>query len=1068
MPPGTVPVAYTLQVSLIRYSLVCVFLAGAALAQESSLSGIVTDSTGAPVEGAAAAVRNLETGLRRTAATDLQGRYVFVPLPVGVYELRVSKRDFETAVRAGIRLATGEHAQVGVTLKLGTMNESVTVPEDAPAVDTPPGLVGAQAVKNLPLNGRSYDQLLTLNPGVTNYTSQKLGGIGISNSTVANQFSVDGRRPQENLFLLDGVEYTGAAEINLTPGGTSGQLLGVDAVREFNVESGAYGAQYGKRAGAQVQITTSSGTNEMHGSVYEFVRNSAFDARNFFDRQSVPGFGRNQFGGSLGGAIRKNRTFFFTNYEGFRQHLGLSNVTFVPDNNVRNGYLPGPGGTLTHLGLAPGVARLLDYWPVANGPDLGAGIAEAFNSPVQGIQEDFGVARLDQILSAADSLSAVYTVDDSRDNTPTQNPLSLDVESLREQVASLHETHEFSPAAVNSAVVGFSRGAFLYTGEPTVNGPGFVSGRPMSALVVGGSATPNAPSQITLAGSNFGSNLFINRNLYTAADTVTVVKGIHQLSAGAWVERIQANDREALGQYGQATFSSLAALMQGVVTVFSAVPQPTPLSWRSLEGAFFLQDEMRLSDRFTLTLGLRAESTNGWNEAFGRASTFVPGPGGALLTTPHVGSSALTVNRAVLLPEPRAGFAWNPFASGRTVIRAGAGIYHSLQDGLSFRMDQNAPFNTSITLKNQPVATLNVIPGAPAPAGSLVSPAGVQPDLYTPTVISYNFTVEQQLSANTVLNVSYQGSHGYHEIISIDPNEAYSVTCPAAPCPATLAAGTIYYPPNAPLANPQLGGGWSWYSEGVSIYNALQIDLRRRLAAGLELRGVYTWSKSLDDGSTLNASASANAPGLAEDARNLRLDWGPSTFDARQAAAISGSYDLPVGQGRRFAASAHGVSGFLVSGWSLDAIETLRSGFPFTPELSFNPSNNGDPTNPVRPSLNPAFAGPVILGSPNRWFNPNAFAVPPNGTYGTLGRNVLYGPALAELDAALVKDSHLGETFDVQFRAEAFNIANQPSFNTPNLIVFTSPTAAPSPTAGVITSTATTSRQLQFALKLLW
>ncbi len=1054
--------------SFIRYGFISTLLAASALAQDASLTGIVTDPAGDPVPGATVTARNVETGRARTASSASDGRYAFVPLPVGAYEIRVEKPNFQTAVRAGIRLATAEQAVVDIPLAVGPVGESVTVTEDAPLIDTPAGLVGERAVKNLPLNGRSYDQLLTLNPGIVNYTSQKLGGIGISNSAVGNLFSADGRRPQENLFLLDGIEYSGAAEINFTPGGTSGLLLGVDAVREFDVESGAYGAEFGKRPGSQVLITTQSGANATHGSAYEFLRNSALDARNFFDRQSVPGFGRNQFGASLGGAIAKDRTFYFVNYEGVRQHLGLSNVTLVPDSNVRAGYLPGPGGTLTHLGLAPGAARLLDYWPVANGPDLGAGIAEAFNSPVQGIREDFGTARLDQILSARDSLSAIYTVDDSFDRTPTQNPLSLDIESLREQVASLHETHQFASDAVNSAAVGFTRAAYLYTGEPTFNGPGFVAGQPMSALVVGGSATPNTPSQITLAGSNFGSNLFINRNLYTAQDTVSVVKGIHQLSAGGWVQRIQANDREALGQYGQATFASLAALMQGVVTVFSAVPQATPLSWRSTEGAFFAQDEMRLSQRFTLTLGFRAESTNGWNEASGRASNFLPGPNGILLTQPQIGSSALAVNNAKFLPEPRVGVAWNPFANGRTVIRAGAGIYRSLQDGLSYRLDQNAPFNTSITLKNQPVATLDVIPGAPLPAGALISPAGVQPDLQTPTVIAYNFTVEQQLGRDTVLSVAYPGSHGYHEIIGIDPNEAFPVTCPAAPCPASLASGTIYYPPGAPLANPKLGSGWSWYSEGSSSYNALQVDLRRRLSAGLELRGVYTWSKSLDDGGTLNASAAANAPGLAEDARNLRLDWGPSTFNAQQAAAISASYELPFGAGRRFANSNHGAAGFLVSGWSFDAIETLRSGFPFTPELSFNPSNNGDATNPVRPSLNPAFSGPVIVGTPNHWFNSNAFAVPVNGTYGNLGRDALYGPGLAALDIALVKDSRIGETFDVQFRAEAFNLLNHANFNTPNLIVFTSPTAAPSPTAGVITSTATTSRQLQFAVKLLW
>ncbi len=1059
--------------SLLRYSLAALFCALAAFAQTSpSLSGTVTDPSGAALSGVSVTLVQAETGASRRALTDPAGRYAFLDLAVGPYRLSAAKANFQPIVRSGIVLVLGQQAAVDLTLPLGPLNQAVTVTEDAPLLSTATaqtsGLAGEAAVAGLPLNGRSYDQLLTLNPGVVNYTSQKLGGVGISNSAVANMFSVSGRRPQENLFLLDGVEYGGASEIALTPGGASGQLLGVDAVREFNVLTDSYSAEYGKRPGAQVLIATRSGGAAFHGSLYEFFRNRAFDARNFFDRASVPGFGRNQFGASLGGPISANKTFFFANYEGFRQHLGLSNVTFVPDNNVRSGYLPTSSGALVHLGLAPGVSRLLDFWPVANGPELGSGIAEAFNSPVQQIREDFGVVRLDHIFSSADTLNAAYTVDDSFDNTPTANPLSLDIESLREQVASLHETHVFSPSLLNTATAGFSRASFLYTGQPAIDQPGFVQGRPMSALVIGGSATPNTPSQITLAGSNFGSNLAIVRNLYTAQDTVSWVSGMHRVSAGVWLERIQANDREALGQYGQATFSSLTSFMQGIATVFSAVPDPSLLGWRSLEGAFFAQDEMRLTPRFTLTLGFRAEMTNGWNEVNGRASNFVFGSNGVLLTDPHVGSSALTVNRAAFLPQPRAALAWDPTGGGKTIVRVSAGLFNSLQDGLSYRLDQNAPFNTAITLKNQNVATLNVVPGAPPPAGSLVSPAGVQPDLYTPTVIQYSFTLQQALTPDTLLSLGYSGSHGYHEIVSVDTNEAFSVTCPASPCPSTLAPRTIYTPPNSPLANPHLGSAWSWFSEGVSSYNALRADVSRRLRDGLQFRANYTWSKSLDDGGTLNASAAANAPGLAESARNLGLDRGPSTFDARHAASLSASWEIPFGAGRRFAGPSWRPAAFLLSGWSADAIETLRSGFPFTPQLSFNPSNNGNTTNPVRPSLNPNFHGPIVTGSPSLYFNPAAFLVPSNGTFGTLGRDALYGPGLAELDLALIKDSRLAERLTLQFRAEAFNIFNQANFNTPNLIVFTSPTAAPSPTAGRITSTATSSRQLQLALRLLW
>jgi hypothetical protein len=492
------------------------------------------------------------------------------------------------------------------------------------------------------------------------------------------------------------------------------------------------------------------------------------------------------------------------------------------------------------------------------------------------------------------------------------------------------------------------------------------------------------------------------------------------------------------------------------------------LGWRSLEGAFFLQDEIRLHPRLTLSLGFRDEFTNGWNEVSGRASNFVFGPNGILQTQPRIGSSAFTENNAKFLPQPRVGFSWDPAGHGKTVIRAAFGMYNSLQDALSYRLDQNAPFNTSITLKNVPVSTLHLVPGQAPPSNSVVSPAGVQADLQTPTIISYTLKLQLQIARDTVLSVGYVGSHGYHEIVSLDANEPFPTICPAAPCPASLPQGTIYYPPGAARANPDLGSTWTWFSEGVSSYNALQVDVNHRFHDGLQLRGIYTWSKALDNGDTLNGSAAANAPGLVMDSHNLALDKGRATFDVQHAAAINGAYELPFGRGRRFLGQPSGAVDKLVSGWSINAIATIHSGFPFTPELTFNPSNNGNERNPIRPSLNPAFDGKIILSSPNGWFDPSAFVVPRNGTLGNLGRNILDGPGLSEVDLSLVKDTKLSERLDLQFRAEAFNLFNTANFNTPNLIAFTSATAPPSTTAGVITSTTTTSRQLQLALKLIW
>ena len=426
-------------------------------------------------------------------------------------------------------------------------------------------------MKNLPLNGRSYDQLLTLNPATVNYTAQRSGGIGTSNSSVGNMFSVSGRRPQDNLYLLNGVEYTGASLINVTPGGTSGQLLGVDAVREFNVSSDTYSAAFGKRQGAQISIVTASGSNQLHGAAYEFLRNSALDARNYFDQQHIPEFQRNNFGGSLGGPIRRDKVFLFGNYEGYRQNLGLSNVALVPDANARQGFLPtGPGGSLVDVGLAPGVPDLLQLWPTPNGPELtdpstgkATGIARAFSNPKQTIREDFGTARADYNLGAKDLLFGVYTVDDSTAHTPTANPFSVIDETLREQVASIEEQHVFSSRLLNTARFGYSRASFYFLGSATVDVPGFVSGRPVGAIVISGSTASNGASQITGAGGNVGSNNAVARNLFTFDDHVYWTFGRHQIEIGGWLQRLQSNDNLAQNQDGQASFATLQYVPAG-------------------------------------------------------------------------------------------------------------------------------------------------------------------------------------------------------------------------------------------------------------------------------------------------------------------------------------------------------------------------------------------------------------------------------------------------------------------------------------------------------------------------
>jgi hypothetical protein len=1025
-----------------------------------TISGAVRDKTGAAVPEAIVTVRQIETGASRQLTTDAEGRFYAPSVPVGNFVVTVSHEGFQTDQRSGITLAIGQSLQVNFDLGIEKVEQEVVVDAQPDSVNTTTqqtsGLIDERQVKELPLNGRSYDGLLTLNPATVNYTNQRSGGVGTSNSSVGNMFSVSGRRPQDNLFLLNGIEYTGASLINVTPGGTSGELLGVDAVREFNVASDSYGASYGKRDGAQISIVTSSGTNQFHGSAFEFLRNSAFDARNYFDVGGIPPFQRNQFGGAIGGPIRHNRIFLFSNYEGFRQNWNLSAVTLVPDDRARLGYLPNPAGGEQFVGVNASVQPLLALWPVANGPNLGSGIAEAFSHPKQTIREDFGTTRFDTNLSSKDLLFAVYTIDDSTADTPSQNPLSRVNESLRSQVASVQEQHVFSPSLLNTARFGFSRASYFFTGYSPRSLPGWVTGKPIGAIVISGSTASNGASAITGAGANVGSNNLTARNLFTADDHFYWSRGRHQVEAGVWLQRIQSNDLLAQFQYGQASFATLQSFLQGTVKTFSVVPSPTALGWRSLEVAEFVEDTIKITRRLELRAGFRAESTNGWNESQGRASNYAIA-NGVLQTRPFIGTSALTENRAKFLPSPRLGFAWDVWGNGKTAVRGGAGFYYGLLDTLDYRLDQTAPFNTTQSLKNVPVTALNFNPGSTPPAGSLISPSNVQPDIATPTVINWSLRVEQQVAPHTSLTVGYVASHSYHQILSVDMNE---------PVPTYLPDGSVFYPTNAPFANPNLANTTSWVSQGVALYNALVVDVRRNFAGGLQFRGNYTYSKNLDNGSAWNTSVSANTPAFVSFPLEPKTDWGPAATDIRHIASFNGSYDLPFGRHRHFLRQASKPVNAFVGEWTVSAIASVLSGFPFSPQLGYNPTGNGDTRNPVRPNWNPNFAGNLYPRKPGQWFDPAAFLPPATGTYGNVRRDSLVGPGSAELDFSAVKSARITEGLGIQFRAEFFNILNRSNFLTPNPVVYSSATSGISPTAGVITATSTTARQIQFGAKL--
>ena len=1060
----------------------------------ASITGRVEDSTGAVVDGASVTIKSIETGATHTATTDGSGNFRFLSLPLGAQEVKVEKPGFKPLVRSGINLQVGQEAVVNVRLEVGEFVQQISVTEETPVVNTTTapvsGIVGEREVKDLPLNGRSFDNLITLNPGTINYSALKSANTSTSDGST---FSVAGRRTSENLFLLNGIEYSGSSQLGISPGGVSGELLGIDAVREFNVLTDTYGAQYGKRAGGQVSVVTQSGSNALHGSVFEFLRNSALDARNYFDQASVPPFRRNQFGGALGGPIKKNKLFLFGNYEGFRQALALSSVSEVPDAQARQGLLPNAAGVYTKVtNLNPAILPYTSFWPVANGPELlsnglPSGTALSYNNPKESIHENFGTARADYAIREKDTLSIAYTIDDGNSLIPLADPLFASYEALRSQVASMQETHVFSPRILNTATIGFTRAEYNLSSVPLTTFPSslsFVNGAGPGGIVIGGGVTTTGLSAITSAGPNNAAGSWNRRSLFTYQDDVQITHGIHSISMGIWLQPLRDNEDSASRQLGQASFTSLTTFLQGTTSSFQVVPNPNELGWRSFYGAWYVQDAMKLRSNLTLQLGIRHEFTTGWNEESGRAANYVTDANGVLVTNPVVGNSAFTQNNAKKLFGPRASLAWDPFKNGKTAVRAAFGTYYSLIDDLSFLLNTVQPTNGSVSFSNVSLFSLLPIIGGVQPAQSCgpgiaqpcttYAPQGVQSNAKTPTVQEWNFTIEQQLSHDTVLRVAYVGSFGYHGYVSVDPNDIPAQICATPTCVSGGTPGTTkgsvmqgqQYIPVTTRPNPYLGAGFFWYTEGNSSYNSLQTEVSKRLSHGLQLRGNFTWSKDLDMNSGLTGAQSNNQAQMILDRNDLRRDWGPSALNITAQSSISARYELPFGAGKQFLSGAGGIEKKLVSGWQVNAIATLLSGFPFTPQVGSNRSGDGDTRNPDRPSLNPAFTGPVVTGNPNQWFNPNAFILPTAGTYGNLGRGVYTGPGLADVDLSIFKTTGITERASLQFRAECFNVANHVNFGTPNAIVFSG--ANVSSTAGLITTTATTSRQIQLGLKLIF
>jgi hypothetical protein len=1077
----------------------------------ATMSGAVRDSTGAVMPGVIVNVKQIESGLTRTAVTNENGNYAIQFLPVGPYEITADRLGFKPQVRRGINLVVGQQAVVDLTLEVGGAAEQITVTEEVPLVNTTlnstSGLITEQQVKDLPLNGRSFDQLLILNVGVINNTSNGAPGFPA--------FSVAGHRQETNRFLINGIDWIGGNANGqfITPQGASAQLLGVEAVREFNVLEHTYGAEYGKRAGGQVSIVTSSGTNQWHGNLFEYLRNSALDARNFFENAKGP-FKRNQFGGTLGGPIKKDKLFVFGNYETFRQRLAQSNRAIYPDLQSRQGLLPcylvnTAADTCSDRAAFVPVPNLKlgmlpfanSFWPVPNGPEvlvggLPTGTAYNYNSGVQTIYENFVLTRFDYTVSSKDSFSANYTISDGERDSPQANSYYTQFVPIRSQTLGLQETHVFSTSVVNSATLGWVRSHADQVAAPNGSGvsvpasliflPG---GNPGSIVIGGGTTTVSAASVAAAPGNNPFRTI---REYYSVADDLRFSKGKHSFSTGVWVQRIHENTFGA-AQFsaGGVSYSTMLTFLQDIPSQFNLNRNPAPLGYRSLEGAWYFQDELKLRSNLTLRLGLRHEMTDGWNEVAGRCSNYVFDENFVISTEPAIGKSCLTENHAKLLLQPRVGLAWDPTGTGTWAVRAGFGIHNDLQDNLANRTYLNPPFNAREQLSGPLLSLIPLQKNAPLPHTcgpsvpqpcSIYSPGGIDPILFTPTSQQWSLTIERDITRDLMLSVGYVGSQSYHTPLAVNANAAQPQVCQdphgcisggtttgGAPVPISqrvlVAQGTLYHPP-ATRPNPYVGNGTQWFDQGTSSYHSLNVSLVKRISRGLAYKANYTYGKVTDLNSAILANSAGNEPSNLFSPYYRRLNRGVASYSLLHQFNTSFSYQLPFGSGQHFGSGARAVIDGIIAGWQWNGSVLVQSGFPFTPLAGSNISGSGDASNSDVPSWNPDFKGPVILGRPDQWFDPRAFVLPAQGTFGNVARGSLRGPGLFNLDTSMFKNLRITEGLNLQLRVEAFNILNHPNFAYPNQVVFQG--KDPSSSAGVITNTATTSRQIQLALKLLF
>jgi Carboxypeptidase regulatory-like domain/TonB-dependent Receptor Plug Domain len=1055
-----------------RLSLACALglLCSIVVAQSNtaSLSGTVTDPSGAVIPSATVVITNTSTGANRKVATNGSGLYSAPALIPGVYDLSFSAKRFRTLVVNDVVLVVGQSLVQNFTLNVGTTSEQVTVTANPALVSTTSPEITSEVtgsnMRALPLNGRSWTDLAELSPGVTSIKTQApVGATDRGTRGLGSQLSISGGRPQQNTYVLDGININDYS--NAGPGSVLGGNLGVDALQEFNVITGNPGEQYGRTSAGVISAITRSGTDHIHGSAYEYFRNSAMDARNYYDSLQIPPFNRNQFGASLGGPLWKN-TFLFGDYEGIRQSLSQDLLNTVPSPSARAGQIcsmpAGNNCTPTTVTVDPAVTKFLNtFIPQAqSGTIFGNGDIGTFSFAGKSVtSEDFVTTRFDHVFSPTNSVSVDYLYD----NASTYNPDNFDVVNIESetvrQMAAVMWTLVLGPNAVNTVHSGFSRDNAGVPYNATAINPaaadlayGF---QPTDA--VGGVTVPGMSS--FSGGTTSQAPLLYRWNSFQGYDDATVTRGVHTIDFGASMERIDDNQKTEDNPGGTFSFASLSDFLTNQPQSFlTTLPiSITPRNLRQNIFAVYLGDTMHLRPYFTLNLGVRYEIASVPYEINGKLSNLRVLQG----DTPYLGNPYIK-NPTFGNVEPHVGFAWDPFHDGKTSIRSAFGIYDILPYMVEMGpgVDSVTPFAYDASAANLPVGTFPtgaypIVANNPA----LRKYSALQ---YAPPrnyVMTWNLNIQRALGSNTTLLVGYVGSRGIHMWYQTDDGNivlpTYNPTTHSYYWPTPIGSGTVV----DPLVGRVFDASWS----GDSYYDGGEAQLNEFLNHGLVGSLAYTYSRCID------TSSGSAASDQYRNSLNVGLYIAPRTRRGLCDTNVSQNLVTNLMWSAPDRASGSSIR-WLTNGWKIGGILTASSGPPFSVIIS------GDPlgTNSAVPFDFPdrvKGCGPLTTSNPKAYINLKCFAFPnPVNRMGNAGRNELIGPSLFNLDFSIIRDvpfHKITQQGNLEFRFETFNVLNHTNFSAPtdNFSLYDG-SGNPVPGAGLIDQTVTTSRQLQLAVKL--